>query len=135
MTDWKTMDAGRELDRLIAERLGWTDLLIDQDWIEVDGKVEDVVRVLGVPPGAKWKEQVSEYSTSADAALTLFPDDTEWMATYSPYYGPRFRITVGTPHVLDDEYFDVYGNGDTLALALCRAWMAWREAGARRGGR
>lgn len=109
--DWRTLPAGRELDRVIAERLGdYT------PYINVGGRV-----IENFPPA---------YSTDANAALSLWSDDYRW--SISPT-----EVSADFP-VEDESRFQASyprsGNpdrshewADTPALAICRAWLTWQE--------
>lgn len=125
--DWRTMEAGRELDRVVAERLGWRidiengDVYDEKgDYIPSDNPYGES-REIGYTENELWG-RCSHYSTDANAALALYdgcrielkaepPDDwTCFLVIESPVYG-EWR-----------------GEADTAALAIVRAWLAWKDA-------
>jgi|SRR5579859_1553395 len=123
--DWRTLPAGRALDRVIAERLG-----LDIRYVP---KVEEyLVREDEIPsflheyadydyPQPGWC-LVPYYSMDANAALSLLDDDegTEYMLR---------KLNTGW-HI--HAYFKgsstkTTATAETIALVICRAFLTWTE--------
>ena len=118
--NWRDLPAGRELDRLVAERMGY----------EVIDYARDVVGVDDDQPNPVFKPESDEhalmqvmkpvphYSTSVDAALALVPggdiafelyrdeNTGDWWAEFDGWYDE------GSPWP---------------ALAIVRAWLLWKD--------
>lgn len=145
MTDWQTMEAGKAMDILIADKVGWK--IVSRPFgKQVDGYLFGFEYNLMTPQGVLlwennadqgwrfrasdvwanatkyWEPSLPDYSTSVDAALTLLPpsdfvlleisgEDGEWKV--SLYIGSTSKGAF---------------TAQTLALAICRAWLAWKEA-------
>lgn len=127
MTHWREMDAGRELDWLIAEKLGWKNL---KEW-----RYGRTVEIHGAPPDSDLRHAtLPYYSADLNAAITLW-------ARISDDYTPRLvRMLTPRNGEIRHEYkagltsnqppfaeFDVE-YASTPALAVCRAWLAYMEA-------
>lgn len=120
--NWREMPAGRELDRLIAERLGhptFTEPIPESERDLYKPGITELswMRVNGIPI------PVPHYSTDANAALSLI-EGTEEGNDYllrklntgwhiHAYWGDSGKITATEP---------------TIALAVCRAWLAYQDA-------
>lgn len=123
--DYRTMEAGRELDRLIAERLGWTRFdTMPTVLVEHDNHI-DIETLMG------WKNDfyylvVPHYSTDLNAAMTLLPtaDGDIWSLHYGDY-GDPYTVAISRIKVAAPEYL---GDANTPALAICRAWLAWKDS-------
>lgn len=119
--DYRTMEAGRELDRLIAERLGWT---------ETSEHYLDPNVLVGKHPketGHAWFPlAVPRYSTDLNAAMALLPtaDGDIWSLHYG-HYGDPYTVAISRIKVAAPEYL---GDANTPALAICRAWLAWKDS-------
>jgi hypothetical protein len=124
MSEWRTMAAGRELDRVIAEKLGKEVMIGGSPTNPRLVFKENYGGILGV------HEIVPHYSTSVDAALTLMPNDPPRLS------GVRL---MGLGQTLDGEWEAAIAELDklkawhtqvapTAALAICRAWFVWQEA-------
>lgn len=114
MTNPLTLPAGRELDRLIAERLGWTHIsehpiLIDV-WIGKHPK----------ETGHAWNPVlIPHYSTDLNMA-------TELLSGVSTVILIRPDSGIGS----GKWQADLDGHirfADTLTLAICRAWLSWKD--------
>lgn len=134
-TDYRTMEAGRELDRLIAERLGyravertWRWYLLSHDVLEtsLDEMLKRGWHIRSYPTETEaWNIDVSRYSTDLNAAIALLPTDGyTWSLHYSNYDDPYTAVISGVK-VDSPEYF---GDASTPALAICRAWLAWKDS-------
>lgn len=135
MTDWRKLPAGRELDRLIAERIGWRFEKVSPYHWEVyrpDGSPVEQAR--GYTYINQWEDShlmvtgmaFPRYSTDMNAALTLplpglFDEyrfelsgcNDKWIACV--HYRHAIDLTLHSPII------------GTPALAVCRAWLDWRE--------
>ena len=102
MSNWRALPAGRELDREIAERLGWQS------------------RIVGVGGAVAWAE-VPWYSTDVNAALSL------WKSANVRFL-LQFEAATKFWLAWYDEPEHPQGVADSAALAICRAWLAWKES-------
>jgi len=117
--DWRTLPAGPELERLIAERLGWHDLreqeIWEEDWYS-DGFFK---RWRGTDPEGE-DRLVPRFSLLADAAIAPVAQlDIRWRLL--AHGGRWYKACIGG---MDDEI------ADTPALALNHALLAyldWKE--------
>lgn len=108
-----------ELRRAIAERLGWKE---DPGWNKVGTWVAPDGTLWHHCPN--WPEDIKEALTlpidKTRAELTLFQrrfidnDFDTWLATFFPK--PK-----------DGTYQDGLAHGETPALAICRAWLYWKD--------
>lgn len=129
MTDWRDLPAGRELDRLIAERLGWRVDLEHGDVYDQDGEFvpPDDRRTWDRNPSENelWS-QVPEYSTDLNAATTLLAHFF-WRLTGTP----DMKTNEVHYYCTFDSHTDYAGMdtihvyAPTVALAICRAWLTW----------
>jgi hypothetical protein len=130
---WRELEAGRELDCIVAEALGWKNIeqYRDGEWLG-DDPADDY----GLQP-------VPFYSVNANAALLLLTDlpedidfdlsvsrvadlnfkDAKWLALRGKlYYTASFYTGEN-----EDRVTMSFGEADTAALAICRALLAYRE--------
>lgn len=132
MADWRELDAGADLDRLVAERLGW-------EMHSIAGHVTErhvrhqLVNPDGVPMGysnaddgwAALAGVLPRYSRDLNAAMAFA------RATGAPvhvvYDGVVDMFEVFCP-MLDDSFWHDDGTLDTLALNVCRVVLVWQEA-------
>jgi hypothetical protein len=122
MNEWRTMAAGRELDRVIAEKAGGTVYQMSE---------VDYWHSPASSGGDRWEvrhrdgraEALPPYSTSVDAALTLIPESElgAEMIKGTDSWTVKMVFREGV-------FKGVANNVDQLALAICRAWLAWQEA-------
>lgn len=141
--DWRTCPAGRELDKLIAERLGWRVEDYNAPPRESMIKTINSWMILGPGEDAKYwishshhgyvtAEQAwdallegSHWSTSVDAALSLVNQKGVGV-TFSQYYGsPTWMAAIVDEvgkHIYD------YHRADTPAEAIVKAFLAWKDA-------
>ena len=120
--NWRDLPAGRELDRLVAERMGYE---IVEDFgmggpsytaLLPGSVVMELPRAFGEDEG--WEQVTPHYSTSVDAALALVPggdiafelyrdeNTGDWWAEFDGWYDE------GSPWP---------------ALAIVRAWLLWKD--------
>lgn len=122
--DWRTLPAGRVLDRVIAERLGWTLIGFDDPFWRHrqrdDAAVGDYWRT---SEGAR---KLPAFSTDANAALTLWGLNSHW--SLNPDANDNGVHFEGYYPYADNEYGEMCELADTPALAICRAWLAWMDA-------
>lgn len=109
-TDWRNMEAGRELDRLIAERvvaLGYTESHLTLAFVPTH---PDDIPSIDNPP---------RYSTDLNAAFVLLaPGEYHFTHPNLVDWGCKFG---------KQEYFG-WHYADTPALAICRAWLEWQDS-------
>jgi hypothetical protein len=113
--NWRELPAGQELDVLIAKRIGYTDIyhadLAGNQWL------------VGTDPEGL-KQPIRYYSSSLNATMMLITknmrlslhneDDPIWHAVvYLDEGNPPFELFVGS--------------AEEPALAICRAWLAWKD--------
>ena len=127
--NWREMEAGRELDRVIAERLGWSEIEQRQLWFEdaYDDGWEQ--RLFGKRTGESvGDDPVPEYSTDANAALSLPLGEAEFFQLHViPGGNTAARVYVPVSSRLSEAEppFEI---SDTPALAICHAWLAYQDA-------
>lgn len=107
-------DAGREMDRQIAEMLGWHSF----EPADIDGDDE----ILGVTPDP-YVLIVPHYSTDLNAALGLLAEN-----------GVTWELKGLAPAMITCDiwlhgWHKAHEMGNTPALAICRAWLAYQRAG------
>lgn len=126
------MNAGRELDRKIAEMLGWS------DFEEVDYFVEDYGGYYpvhddleGLPPNGKYRALIPRYSTFVDDAVLLWQDVPD---TFTPRLVRMIAPKDGSigyaykAAFLHNETMEsVESVADSPALAICEAWLAYKN--------
>jgi hypothetical protein len=146
MSDWRTLEAGRELDRVVAERLGWRVAKGEGEdaewWVARREGTEDWELITQIEycddVDAAWIQafrtyegcdsQLPLYSRDANAALpgeyVAWQERGGWYACYEiqAFSGPHdWTIKADTR---------LTQSGDTLAEARIKAWLAWSERGA-----
>jgi hypothetical protein len=124
MSDWREMDAGPEMDELVARNLGWraVDLNDNVHGSRVRGPNWTLISPNGERTGWGWNElqawehtELPAYSTNLSAAITLVEDDGDFVLD---------RSAIDEWHVcVHQVYFAI---APTPALAICRAWIAWK---------
>ncbi len=136
-TDWRKLHAGRELDRVIAEKLGWVWTCVYQTkyatYVTItkpDGTILQNVDAYGSRP--EWPEYEAvdlfpQYSTDLNLAYALFDGRTFWatlqMVTDVRKNHRYYRVwACDGPHS-----FEVEHEADTPSLALCYAWLECKE--------
>lgn len=108
--NWRELPAGRELDRLIAERLGRYVNSNATDWWYDD---------------AGFIGRIPAFSTDLNAAVTLLAGcNRSWKLSYDFSYG--FDGRTGYSISIDGTVYCQFI--DTPAFALCMAFLAWRES-------
>lgn len=125
MTNWHKLKPGLELDRLIAERLGWTEIEETEVFVEDFEYAGWVARLRGRNPEGVCECYVPRFSTDLNAAWSLF---TELLDTLTPRLVRMFRdnkasIIQNEPYV--EEIVSEYGA--TPELAIDYAWLAYDE--------
>lgn len=145
--DWRTLSAGRALDRVVAERLGWKMVIRTEDdideWWVVRGEIE--AELLGKvgdfdSDDALWVQAFTTYECANDSALPHYSTDASaalallqgiglpWMLAEEPDT-PFIRAFIGERN--DDPermyYHAATGAANTPALAIVRAWLAWKD--------
>lgn len=122
--DWKSLPGGRELDRVIAERLGMNfryvvevkDYVVHQDELSLwQREYLDSVYIK-----SDWC-YVPHFTTNANAHLPLETGATfEMVELWTGKSQARIVVTVTGKSYPWQE-------GDTLAEARARAWLAWQD--------
>lgn len=140
-TDWRNLDAGPDLDRIIGEKLGYLIYHYDKDVRErcfymlmaPDGSFpaqEETSEIgeHGIHAGERkteaeaW-EDLPHFSTDANVALNLV-DEVEFNLTN--YNNDAARLYTGEFGLWEAVVESYYAMGDTPALAICRAWLSWK---------
>lgn len=149
--NWLEYPAGLELDRLIAERLGWKivaykDLPNGMAYMGdihsaalFDGlghRIANCTHFKSFEGNAAhlWNNSTPKYSTDLNAAWSLM-----FNAAFSQHDGHfKYKVTIETDWralssaLIVDVGGAVYlGVGDTdhdISLAICRAWLSWSDA-------
>lgn len=125
--DWRELPAGFELDRYIAERLGWRVEL--NGWKDKwnitspDGKYRESIPEFYDPNELWIKAPIPEYSGDTNAALSLLESLTVWHITKT---GPGGIIV----DLWDNPVSSIAYRHDTqdIPMAICRAWLTWKDA-------
>lgn len=107
-------------NRMIAERLGWTDVSEDKARVAF---VDSVV-LTGIPPQPGRDIQVPDYLRSTDAALTLPLAEGDVIELQVLWDGTTAARIVRSITGAMGEWHDA----DSAAQAVCAAWWAWMEA-------
>jgi hypothetical protein len=135
-TNWREMEAGRELDRLIAEKVGWrferepyfnpeSTLVYSPEGVEMYHQSGIWTPVFA---GEEVHKVIPHYSTDLNAAITL----ANGIVEFNLFKGRKVD-TEGSPTdgwictISDPKNFDSAW-ADTPALAICRAFLASKEA-------
>lgn len=108
MSNWREMSAGRDLDKIVAKRLGHVD--------PTNGEYL-------VPKFAAGWEFCPYYSTDANAALALWTDDPKWSVFPDPDQPGKFCGVC--PGLL--EYDAGIETGDSPAHAIVKSWLLWGD--------
>lgn len=123
VTDWKTLDAGAALDRLVAERLAGMKVMgtpVAYYQYPVGDKFATICLWWSTPDG--W--QFHPFSTDAAAPLPLGPNDLFDMEEYTSGWGCRATVR----NRYDERETCKWETAPTLALARLRAWLARDDA-------
>lgn len=139
--DWKTIkpadvQAGPEGDRIIAEAFGYSVVRSDDTERPPAYCLSDDTRQLYFP--AALSEQAAwvngpDYTTSVDAALGL-PLDGMYRFTLSQQHNGVWHAQIMesfatlTSAVNENKAWFGKSKTELAALALCRAWLAWKQA-------
>jgi len=126
MTDWRNMAAGHDMDRLIAERLGWRvqknrdgyTYLFRPDGSGVGNYIDAAQAWEGIP----------HFSTDLNAAFRLPVGEYTHLSCRTPLNDLGYAAFVAyDDHTTSNDYRSAAAA--TPALAVCRAWLAWQERG------
>lgn len=121
------LDGGLVLDRIIAERLGWTEIEETEGWWDDPDGTACRAYLQGERADYPYaSNRIPFYSTEIDAALQLFgaltrPHEWRIVMEYTPH-GPIYYASIS---VHGEVYARVYAN--TLPLAVCRTWLRWYD--------
>lgn len=134
MLNWRELEAGDELNCLIAERLGWKDIR-QENHLESGAWDETytVTRWCGLRPGKQDREGIWPFSSSIYFAFYLpLAEGVYWQIMtreFAPLaeaknYQAALVLWVGN----GGAYRMLHAfNHDLLSMAMCRAWLAWMD--------
>lgn len=127
MIAWKDLKAGEQLNKLIALRLGWTavrkDTLIPL-WLSGIPLYKQQTDRQYVPDFSSRPDQCSRYLT-VEEGCSLQLEVLSTGLTLA-------RIVINVSSRLNDQNTE-WQTGDTLALAWCRAWLAFSDRNSANG--
>lgn len=110
--------ASREIDQAIAEQVGWS-IRPDRGFYALYDAESNLIDT-GFESTIDARTRIPKFTTSVDAALSLpLPADSYWEIKTEPR-GSRAELH----EVIEERYFD--SEEPTLALAICKAWLAWK---------
>lgn len=116
------MSAGRELDRVVAERLGYTEIEAREEWYDTPENTYQKIGLYGRIDGDV--RRIWDYSTSLSSAYTLLAPFAVWHIT-----------KMGTGRIVVDLWDDGWSISwkneneiETVELAICRAVLSWKES-------
>lgn len=128
--NWRDLPAGRELDRLVAERVGYE---IVEDFgmggpsytaLLPGSVVMELPRAFGEDEA--WEQVTPHYSTSVDAALTLPLREHGWTLKIVPdFSGGLVWATITGDEGLVVSVYVLPAR--LIAQAMCYAWLAWKD--------
>lgn len=121
--NWCDLPAGLNLDRLIAERLGWREIKRRDIYEEGYDWGGFYPRLFGRSPTPLYPigtDLIPQYSTDANAALTLVKVDNFQLE----YWHGQWRAGAYLDNSSEDAGWEY---ADSPALAICRAWLAVQE--------
>lgn len=135
MTNWREMEAGQELDVLVARLLGLNVHTADE------APADDLYGGWEFCTDREWhtawfidaegSHPIPAYSTDLNAAWTLFadlPDDvTPRLVRILEARGDHMATVCKAGIIHNETHEQVEAYADTPALAICRAWLAWKE--------
>lgn len=139
-TNWRELPPGRELDRMIAERLGWRAVEYKGLWYLLPPDCQDTLMAdaeqafgrVGIrsysSADAAWEfDRASpRFSTSIDDMLTLFPPDCEIQMEYAAWGAKQEWAWHVWPHWINAPGLAI-GMAKHLAHAGCLAWLLCDE--------
>ena len=106
MGEWKALSAGRELDKLIADRLGYKVYSgVDDYWIESNN----------------YHVRIAKFSTDIHMAIQFFLEVgiEDWSITHN---SRGYNCSVDGSFFNDEAYYR------DAAYAMCRCGLAWMDA-------
>jgi hypothetical protein len=129
--DWRLLQSGDELDRLVAAALGWTDFSEEEysfenpEWDTEPSPIHK--HWVGIRPDGK-QTPVYHFSQSIDTAIGAIESLTMWDG------GPMWWVAQRLPGRPADEQYACFCDGirehiyaATLPLAICRAILLRAE--------
>jgi hypothetical protein len=120
--NWRELPAGRGLDRIIAERLGYTVQFNENNGyyylVRPDG-------TKAINYGTEWAawEASPAFSVDANAAIALWDNDYHWAIFPDPDQPGKFCAT----HPCSRDYDVGIETADKPAEAISRSWLAWGD--------
>lgn len=138
--NWRELPAGRDLDRVIAERLGWKVVkvtwspessadsgwmycLVSPDGVYAHGGSMNEDEAWIIPSHEHHVVSLKHYSTDANVAMTLWDNGYHWAVFPDPDQPGRFCAT----HPCAREYDVGIESGSTPAEAISRSWLAFGD--------
>lgn len=120
------LPAGRELDRMIAERVGYHPVDIGDGYWSIlppkDSNQSASKPMVSIELAWEFAKNIPPYSTNTDTALTLFDDVYHAELEMQQLdRGGLWRVWVGSVHRPPT------GDAESLALAICYAWLTWKD--------
>lgn len=135
MTNWRDLEGGLPLNQIVAEHLGWRIEPLSAAWVAVfnaDGV--GVERTTAYGSKNEWPlydldEAIPHYSTDANAALALplEPDMYFSLDVPAEHGGAKCGLWNQYPRSVQRKLVEGEAVADTPALAICRAWLDWKE--------
>lgn len=126
MINWRELPAGLDLDRLIAEKLGDTEIEEREVWVEdiVCGPYQKKYLT------CKEHEAIPEFSSDLNAAFRLPISDLYYIALHGPNENDPlwYAFIEWQFHDEYEEFANSRAEAESGALAVCRAWLAWKES-------
>lgn len=122
VVDWRNMDAGQELQKHMAEMLGWTDLCIEEIYEEdyYDSGFQSVLT--GIHPKRKEELLVPDWPNDLSAAYRLFESEDPITIDVSLFLLEGKAICrIGSLSARMRDKGDGHAALDKPALAVCRA--------------
>jgi hypothetical protein len=128
MSEYMTMTAD-ELRRAVAERLGWRDIQSRPSSVFRSQDNGFLAVIEGIPPGgdAFNTRALPDWTGDVGLALALLSHDEEYSFYWEKDDKAYFDIIGGENERM---LFRVrwHGEGETLALAIVRAWLTYSDA-------
>lgn len=120
MKDWRKLSAGRKLNRLIAEELGW-EIAQDIEYSDLlTGLRPEKERTIEGPAAGTW--EVPDFSRSLSASLALIESYDFYIYHYVDGIPAKYRVLI-KDHLLRTGT----GLAETLSLAVCYSWLNYQE--------
>lgn len=123
MNNWRELEAGLELDRIIAEAIGYTEIEEHKGWGEAPQEGSYEVEYL-VGRKDRHEHKIPPYSHDAHYAMLLPLERDEYMVIDRQRGEIAAKVDHSHPHVNEGGEF---GKEHNAALIICKAWLANKE--------